>query len=169
MDVDTTIRLSCPKDYPTIATIYNESIQKGGITFDEVQFTTDHIERWVMGMTPREGLWVIEGNRQILGWGILKRYSDRPAYHRTVESSIYLSHRHRGQGYGARLQAELLTLAQALDYHHVVAKIVACNQTSIEFHQRFGYEIVGIQKEVGFSRGKWYDIAILQCILPTQI
>ncbi len=169
MDVDTTIRLSCPEDYQTIAAIYNESIQKGGITFDEAQFTTEHIERWVMGMTPREGLWVIEGDAQILGWGILKRYSDRPAYRRTVESSIYLAHQYRGQGHGHRLQNALLEQAQALDYHHVVAKIVACNRASIEFHQRFGYEIVGIQKEVGFSQGKWYDIAILQCILPTQV
>ncbi|MEM9137666.1 MAG: N-acetyltransferase family protein [Cyanobacteria bacterium P01_F01_bin.42] len=162
--MDVTIRHCCPDDYEKIAEIYNESIQRGGITFDEEQFNAVRIERWMSGMNDREGLWVIEHN-QVLGWGILKRYSDRPAYWRTAESSIYLLDAYRGQGYGRQLQTELLSQAQTLQYHHIVAKIVASNQSSIVFHQQFGYEIIGIQKEVGFSKGRWYDVAILQCIL----
>ena len=121
---------------------------------------------WFGGMTPREGIWVIERHHNVLGWGILKRYSDRPAYRLTAESSIYLSHQHRGRGYGRMLQETLLNRACDFDYHHLVAKIVASNHASIQFHQRFGYEQVGIQKEVGFSRGQWHDIAILQRLLP---
>lgn len=168
MDCEAIIRRSRPRDYQAIAEIYNESILKGGITFDEEEFTMAHIQKWVSGMGPGEGLWVLEKNLNVLGWGILKRYSDRPAYRHTVESSIYLSHQHHGQGYGKQLQQELLMEAHQMGHHHLVAKIVACNHASIAFHQRFGYELVGTQKEVGFSRGQWYDIAILQYIFPNS-
>ena len=164
-----TLRQSQASDYGVIADIYNESIQQGGITFDEDEFTADHIHKWVKTMTPREGLWVIAQAQSIMGWGILKRYSDRPAYRLTVESSIYLSQAYRGQGYGSQLQDKLLTLAKGFGYHHIVAKIVASNQSSIQFHQRFGYELVGIQTEVGYSQGQWHDIAILQCILSSPL
>lgn len=160
------LRQSEASDYGVIADIYNESIQQGGITFDEDVFTAEHIHKWVDSMTPREGLWVIAQQYQVMGWGILKRYSDRPAYRLTVESSIYLSKQYWGKGYGYQLQAQLITLAQEFDYHHMVAKIVASNQSSIHFHQRFGYELVGIQTEVGFSQGQWHDIALLQKIIP---
>ena len=51
-------------------------------------------------------------------------------------------------------------------YHHVVTKIWASNLGSIRFHQRFGFEMVGVQKEVGYLGGAWRDVAIMQCILP---
>ncbi len=55
---------------------------------------------------------------------------------------------------------------QAFGYHHVVAKILVTNPQSIKFHQRFGFEMVGIQKEIGYYRGKWLDVAIMQLIFP---
>ena len=39
---------------------------------------------------------------------------------------------------------------------------LADNQRSIAFHRRYGYELVGIQKEIGHMEGKWTDVAILQ-------
>ena len=47
-----------------------------------------------------------------------------------------------------------------------MAKILTSNQESIEFHKMFGFSLVGIQKEIGFYRGQWFDVAIMQLILP---
>lgn len=49
-----------------------------------------------------------------------------------------------------------------LNYHHLVAKIFAVNETSIKYNERLGYTIVGQQKEIGWKDGQWTDVVIMQ-------
>ena len=70
----------------------------------------------------------------------------------------------RGRGLGSFLQRALMDRCRELGYHHLVAKIFADNQTSIRLHQRFGYRMVGVQKEIGIVDGRWQDVAILQYV-----
>ena len=159
------IRPCVESDYAAIAAIYNQSIALGGITFDGHDLAAADIKAWVDKFNPRERLLVGAQAEQVLGWGIIKRYSDRLGYRSCCETSIYLDLEQAGKGYGRRLQAALLDQVAAFGYHHVVAKILASNPGSIEFHRRFGFETVGVQKEVGFQRGHWQDIVIMQLIL----
>ena len=113
----------------------------------------------------RETILVAEIDKDVVGWGIIKKYSDRPGYNLCCETSIYLKSTATKKGYGRVLQSALLEQVKTFGYHHVVAKIVASNQVSIEFHQKFGFKIVGIQQEIGFYGGRWYDMAIMQLLL----
>lgn len=160
------IRIAQPQDYRAIATIYNESIAHGGITMDGQAYTAKTIQAIVQKMGQREALFVGEMLDRVIGWGIIKRYSDRIGYQLCCETSIYLAFSETGKGYGNSLQTALMEQVRAYGYHHIVAKILAPNQGSIRFHQRFGFEIVGIQKEIGFINDTWYDVVIMQCILP---
>lgn len=160
------IRFCTPADYAAIASIYNEAIATGSITFDTRQFGAKDIQAWVDKFCDRECLLVIERQQQILGWGIVKQYSDRPGYRVCCETSIYLTFAAKGQGLGKMMQTALLEKVVELDYHHVVVKIVATNDDSIAFHKGFGFEIVGVQKEVGHVADRWQDVAIMQLILP---
>ena len=160
------VRKYLNSDFQAIADIYNQAIVKGGITFDNRRFTAEDIESIVAKFNERQTMLVATQDNLVVGWGIIKQYSDRPGYDVCCETSIYLSFDHIGKGYGSILQTALLEKVAEFGYHHVVAKIVASNQGSIQFHQRFGFEMVGIQKEVGFLRGIWYDVAIMQLILP---
>ena len=47
---------------------------------------------------------------------------------------------------------------------YAVAKIVAGNDRSLAFHQRYGYQFVGTQKEIGRINDQWVDVVILQRI-----
>ncbi|NJM65861.1 MAG: N-acetyltransferase [Acaryochloris sp. RU_4_1] len=160
------IRPSLPADYGAIAAIYNEAISTGSITFDTQPFAAEDIQAWVDKFCDREGLLVAERDHRILGWGLIKQYSDRPGYRVCCETSIYLTLAARGKGYGRLLQTTLLEKVAALGYHHVVVKITATNHSSIAFHQKFGFERVGIQKEIGHVADRWQDVAIMQLILP---
>ena len=160
------VRKYLNSDFQAIADIYNQAIVKGGITFDNRRFTAEDIESIVAKFDERQTMLVATQDNLVVGWGIIKQYSDRPGYDVCCETSIYLSFDHIGKGYGSILQTALLEKVAEFGYHHVVAKIVASNQGSIQFHQRFGFEMVGIQKEVGFLRGIWYDVAIMQLIVP---
>ncbi|WP_233501484.1 GNAT family N-acetyltransferase [Acaryochloris thomasi] len=162
------MRPSKRQDYSAVASIYNQAIATGGMTFHEQELSAGYIQRWVEGFCDRESLLVLVYNDQILGWGVVKRYSDRTGYRFCCETSIYLDSAETGKGYGSILQKALLQKAVELNYHHVVLKIVASNQGSIRFHEQFGFETVGIQEEIGFTHGRWHDVAIMQLILPAH-
>ncbi len=159
------VRPGGKQDYATIALIYNQAIAAGGMTFHEQEVSAEYIQQWIEGFCDRETLLVLVEKEQVLGWGVVKKYSDRSGYRFCCETSIYLERTETGKGYGRILQESLLNKAAELNYHHIVLKIVASNQGSIRFHERFGFEIVGIQKEIGFTHNRWHDVAILQLLL----
>lgn len=160
------IRPAIDADYGAIASIYNEAIAHGGITMDGQPKTADNIQATVQKMTDRERILVGEADGRVMGWGIVKRYSDRLGYRVCCETSIYLTVSAQGKGYGKQLQAAVMEQARQFNYHHIVAKILAANPGSVRFHEKFGFETVGVQKEVGFINGIWHDVVIMQCILP---
>ncbi|MEM8641224.1 MAG: N-acetyltransferase family protein [Cyanobacteria bacterium P01_G01_bin.54] len=161
-----TLRLAQAADAEAIAVIYNESVAVGNATMDCEPWTGAQVQTKLSQANERECWLVAEQAGPVLGWGTIKRYSDRWGYRVCCESSIYFSLGQVGRGYGRQLQTALLDQARRLGYHHVVAKILACNPKSIRFHEQFGFEIVGTQKEVGYLNGRWHDVVILQLIFP---
>ena len=65
-------------------------------------------------------------------------------------------------------QTAVIKKAWGFGYRHLVAKILAVNETSIGFHQHFDYQIAGIQKNIGFLNGNWHDIVIMQRLLTDE-
>ena len=160
------VRRADAGDYPTIASIYNEAVEYGGITMDTKPYMAEDVEAIVKKMHDRETLLVAEAADTVIGWGIIKRYSDRIGYQVCCETSIYLKFSETGKGYGNALQTVLMEKVAEYGYHHIVAKILAANPGSVRFHQRFGFEIVGVQKEIGLIDGVWHDVVILQYLFP---
>ena len=156
------VRAAIARDYGAIAAIYNEAIAQGGITMDTQPYTAQTVQTIAEHMSRRESLLVGDFAGEVIGWGKLKRYSDRIGYRFCCETSVYVSFSAVGQGHGSRLQSALMEKAQALSYRHIVAKILAANQRSIRFHQRFGFDVVGVQKEIGFINQTWHDVVIMQ-------
>ena len=160
------VRTFTEKDLQAIVSIYNQHIADGNINFEIYPYSLDKMKSIVSQFNSRETILVAEKKEKVIGWGIIKRYSDRPGYRVCCETSIYFGFAEIGKGYGRILLQQLLEKVRELNYHHVVAKILACNQKSIKFHEKFGFEIVGTQKEIGFTQGKWQDIVIMQLIFP---
>ena len=160
-----TIRAAAPEDHGALAAIYTHYIDRGDVTFDGGPFTAADAARLQGSLGPREHLLVAEVDEVVVGWGAVKLYSERIGYARCCESSIYLDPERCRRGYGRQLQQRLMELIAREGFHHVVAKIVATNSGSIAFHQRFGFEVVGCQKEIGFVNGRWHDVVIMQCLL----
>ena len=148
-------------DSEAIARIQRQSVEAMDSTMAAPASTSD-IASQLQAMGPREVWLVVEEPESVVGWGVVKKYSPRPGYDLCCETSIFLDRSLRGRGLGKPLQQELLDRAVALGYHHVVAKIWADNAGSIRFHERFGYEMVGVQREIGWVGGQWRDVAIMQ-------
>ena len=63
------------------------------------------------------------------------------------------------------MKEALIARCKEYGYHHLVAKIFADNKASINYNKKFGYEIVGRQREIGFKNGRWQDVVIMQLVL----
>jgi phosphinothricin acetyltransferase len=155
-----------PRDIPGIMNIYNEHILEGGSTLDCNPYSLETMTANLKKMGDRETILVAKIEDNMIGWGGIRSYSDRPGYRVCCETSIYLSISQIGKGYGKVLQTSLLEKVREFGYHHIVVKILATNHKSIKFHRAFGFEIVGLQKEIGFHRGQWQDVVIMQLVFP---
>ncbi|NNF04502.1 MAG: N-acetyltransferase [Rhodothermales bacterium] len=159
------VRTARPEDAAAIAEIYSESILARDSTMDIDPWTEETALGLLHGLTERETVVVLEAQGVVTGWGIVKKYSDRPGYRVACETSLYVRRGHSGRGYGSAIQTKLHRRARRLGYHHIVAKIWADNERSVGMHRKMGFEMVGIQREIGLVDGIRRDIALMQRIL----
>ena len=159
------LRSATPADAPAIAAIYNESVAARDSTMQLDQIGAAAVEEWIRLKGEREAILVLIEGETIIGYGIVKKYSDRGGYRLAAETSVYLRRARTGEGLGSMLQAALIDRCRAYDYHHLVAKLWAANDRSRALHRKFGYELVGIQQQIGRVEGQWRDVAIMQKIL----
>ena len=152
-----------------IAAIYNEYIELGNSTMEEELHTAEHIQNWLNKFTDRERLYVLKEDGQVIGWGIIKRYSPREGYRYACETAIYITQSKLRLGYGSRMKKFLIEAAKRLGYRHLVAKIFAVNTASIQYNLKLGYTIVGRQNQIGFKNGQWMDVVIMQYLIKEDI
>jgi L-amino acid N-acyltransferase YncA len=101
----------------------------------------------------------------VLGFGSLSSFRERSGYSATAENSVYVDRAQRGKGVGQALLAELLVLASAHGFHSLIARIAGHNETSIGLHRAAGFELVGVEREVGRKHRQWLDVVELQRLL----
>jgi phosphinothricin acetyltransferase len=150
-------------DAEAIRIIYNAEVAGTTVTFDLVPRTLEDQVAWVeehSGGHP--AIVAVDETGDIIGFGSLSPYKERPAYFTTVEDSVYVRDDHRGTGVGHQLLTELVRLAQQYGYHSIIARIVGGHDASISLHRRCGFEIVGTEREVGRKLGKWLDVVVMQ-------
>lgn len=159
------IRDASVDDAAPISAIYTESIAAGDATMVETAPSEAEIRDWITGLAKREAILVLEAEGAVVGWGVIKKYSDRRGYRFTCETSVFVDRSQVGTGYGTRIKSALIERCRRMGYHHMLARIMAVNVASIEYNKRFGYEVVGRQREAGFKDGQWQDIVIMQLVL----
>jgi len=159
------IRLAEQKDSEAIREIYNHEVRNSTATFDLVERSTKEQEDWLNERSGAFSVLVAVMSNKIVGFASLSPYKARAAYRTTVEDSIYVNEEFRNQGIAGKLLSHLLEVAESSGFHSVIARIGGANEASIALHQRFDFEIVGTEKEIGRKFGKWQDVVVMQTIL----
>lgn len=159
------IRPATPADAEATAAIYNDEVTGSTVTFDLVTRTVEEQADWLSARSGALEVVVAEAGGEVAGFASLSPYRDRPAYRTTVEDSIYVHRDHRGTGVGRALLVEILAVAEGRGFHAVMARIVGDHEASIRLHRSQGFELVGIEREVGRKFGRWLDVAVMQKLL----
>ena len=159
------VRLARATDAEAIRSIYNLEVTDSTVTFDLVPRTLAEQEAWLVdheGVHPAV-VAVLDG--EVVGFGSLGPYRSRPAYATTVEDSVYVRRDRRGTGCGRAIVAELTQLGTGHGFHAVMARVVGGHVASIGLHAACGFELVGIEREVGRKFGRWLDVVLMQRLL----
>ncbi len=170
-------RLAAPADAEAIRAIYNVEVLESTNTFDMVPRTAAEQMAWLSehnGVHPVivavEDPALARGHRGadgeiVCGFGSLSPFRERSGYAATAENSVYVDRAHRGEGIGRLLLDELITLARQHGFHSLIARIAGHNETSIGLHRALGFELVGVEREVGRKHRQWLDVVELQRLL----
>ncbi len=155
-------RLAVMDDAEAIRGIYNREVVGSISTFDLVPRSLEDQQVWIDEHSGAHPAIVAVDAGSVAGFGSLTPYRSRPAYRTTVENSIYVDEEHQGRGIGRGLLEELIRLAGLHGFHAVMARIVGSNETSIGLHRSCGFELVGVEREVGRKFARWLDVALMQ-------
>jgi phosphinothricin acetyltransferase len=159
------VRLAQDSDAEATRAIYNLEVTESTVTFDLVPRTREEQRAWLAAHSgAHPAVTALDGN-EVVGFGSLSEYRDRPAYATTVEDSVYVRRDWRGQGMGRLILDELLRLATTHGFHAVIARIVGDHEGSIALHRSAGFEMVGVEREVGRKFGRWLDVVEMQRLL----
>jgi L-amino acid N-acyltransferase YncA len=161
--VPTTLRTATHADAEAIRAIYNVEVAGSTVTFDLVPRSIADQIAWIdehSGGHP--AIVAVAETGEVVGFGSLSPYKERPAYFTTVEDSVYVRGDQRATGVGHQILSELVRLAQSYGYHSLIARIVGGHDASIKLHRRCGFEVVGTEREVGRKLGRWLDVVVMQ-------
>jgi phosphinothricin acetyltransferase len=172
------LRLATAADAEQIRTIYNHEVMHTVATFDLVPRSLPDQRAW---LAARSGAFAAvvaveqttspaigsatSAEGDIVGFGALSPYKERAAYRTSVEDSVYVRRDRNGEGIGSLILAELLHVAATSGFHAVFARINVTGDSSIALHRKHGFELVGIEREVGRKFNRWHDVALMERLI----
>ena len=152
-----------------ILAILNDAIANSTALYDYKPRSPETMQAWweakQRGNFPVIG--VEDDAGALLGFASYGPFRAWPAYKYTVEHSVYVDARTRGQGVGRALLGAIVLAAEKQDYHVMVGGIDAANAISIKLHESLGFKACGVVRQAGFKFGRWLDLAFYQLILRT--
>jgi len=164
-----TLRLATAADAEQIRAIYNHEVMHTTATFDLVPRSLPDQQAWLAARSGAFSTVVAsdpdDPDGDVVGFAALSPYKERAAYRTSVEDSVYVRRDRSGRGIGRLLLGELLQVAANSGFHAVFARINAASEASIGLHRACGFELVGIEREVGRKFNRWHDVALMEHLL----
>jgi len=159
------IRAASHADLPRILEIYNHEVQVSTATYDTAPRSEADHRKWFALHGAEHPVLVAESAVGVIGWASLSPWSDRAAYSRTVEVSVYVDQDHRRLGVGRALMRALIDAGRGRGHHSLLARISSDNEASVLLHAECGFRVVGTLHEVGTKFGRLLDVTIMEMLI----
>ena len=150
-------------DAAAIAAIWNPVIRDSLITFNAAEKTDADIATLIEETRAAGHAFLLaEEADGIAGFGLYGQFRKGVGYARTVEHTIILAPSAQGRGIGRALLTALEDHARAGGAHMIFAGVSAANPHGRAFHAACGYVERATLPEVGFKKGRWLDLHLMQ-------
>lgn len=146
-------------------------------TFDVEPVTLAERAKWLHGHDPERHPVIVaavpppdesvaesvaeSAGESVVGFACLSKWSDRCAYARAAEVSVYVRLDWRGRGIGRLLLGGLIDRARHGPVQVLLSRIVNDGgAASIRLHQAFGFQHIGTMRRVGQKFGRILDVEL---------
>lgn len=157
------VRAAVPEsDAAAIASIYAESGIATVASLEERAPDAEEMAGRIRTITGRYPWLVAEIGGTVAGYAYAGEHRWRTAYRWAADVTVYVSPAHHRQGVGRALYAALLTGLREQGLHSALAGITLPNPASVGLHQSFGFELVGVYRDIGYKLGRWHSVGWYQ-------
>jgi phosphinothricin acetyltransferase len=159
------IRFVTPNDAEAIAAIYAPYVLETPISFETQAPPPEVIRERIEYYTATHPWLVYEIDDGIVGYAYATRHHERAAYDWSCEVSVYVDRSMLRRGIGRVLYAALLEVLRRIGYYTALAGVTEPNRASIGLHEAMGFRRAGVNRNVGYKDGRWWDVAYLEVAL----
>jgi L-amino acid N-acyltransferase YncA len=157
------LRTAEERDLSAVVAIYNDVLETTFSIWSEQPTSLSERREWLAQAARLDyPVLVAEDESGLLGFIAAGPFRPWPGYARTCEHSIHIRRDARNRGLGSRLLVAMEDALRDRGIHVMVAGIDAGNGGSLRFHARAGFLEVARMPEVGFVRGLWRDLVLVQ-------
>ena len=150
------------RDAAACAAIYAPHVEGSPVSFEErapdAAAMAARIERY-----DASHAWLVaEREGEVVGYAYATPFNERPAYRWSTSVSVYIADEARGEGIGRALYEALFGRLRGRGFRMACAGITLPNQASEGLHASLGFELVGVNREIGWKQGAWRDVGWYQ-------
>jgi L-amino acid N-acyltransferase YncA len=158
------IRSATSDDIPAITRIYDHAVRHGTASFELTPPDEAEMRRRMQDLVGRDYPYLVaELEGAVGGYAYAGPYRTRPAYHWSVEDSIYIAPQVQRRGLGRALLDHLIAASEARGFRQMIAVIGDSDQKpSIALHEAAGFRLVGTLASVGYKHQRWLDSVLMQ-------
>lgn len=160
---DLSIRDADPtRDAAACAAIYAPHVEGSQVSFEEQAPDAAEMAARIERYSASHAWLVAEREGKVVGYAYATAFNERSAYRWSTSVSVYVGEGARGEGVGRALYEALFDRLRDRGFRMATAGITLPNEASCALHQSLGFELVGVNREIGWKQGAWRDVGWYQ-------
>lgn len=153
------VRLAAPSDSEALLRIYAPYVMHTAASFETRTPDAEEFSRRIEAIGRQYPYLVCQVDDEIVGYAYASRHRERDAYRYDVDVAIYVQPAYHGSGIAYTLYDRLFAILRALGYYNAYAVCTLPNEKSVKFHEKWGFQLIGIHHKTGYKLGRWHDVA----------
>jgi L-amino acid N-acyltransferase YncA len=150
-------------DREGIKAIYNYYIEYTEASWRYAPVDDLYIANWINKHSGgRRPAYVAEIDKKIVGYSSLSDFRQGEGYWPCAENSIYILPEYTGKGIGQELMRLIIEQGRSSGLKSIIAVIDSDNESSITFHESFGFHRCGMLKDIGWKNNHSLSSVYLQ-------
>jgi phosphinothricin acetyltransferase len=150
------------RDAAACAAIYAPHVESSAVSFEERAPDAAEMAARIEHHGASHAWLVAERGGQVIGYAYATAFNERPAYRWSTSVSVYVAGDARGQGVGRALYEALFDRLRERGFRTACAGITLPNEASEGLHESLGFELVGVNRKIGWKQGAWRDVGWYQ-------
>jgi len=150
------------RDGAACAAIYAPHVEGSPVSFEERAPDAAEMAARIQRYGAGHAWLVAEREGVVVGYAYATGFNERPAYRWSTSVSVYVADSARGEAVGRALYNALFNRLRERGFRMACAGITLPNEASVGLHESLGFELVGVNREIGWKQDAWRDVGWYQ-------